>query len=79
MRETVGPVLEMKFDVYGRFLVEVQREDDAWVACKVGLGKRVRMNDVVPPPDPAEAELATLLDDVFHELSGPGQRVAPVA
>ena len=68
----------MKFDVYGRFLVEVLRENGVWGVYKIGLGKRTRLNDIVLPPDLEVAELAVFLDDVFHELSGPGDRIEPV-
>ena len=30
----------MKFDVYGRFQIEVRREGDRWVAYRSALGKR---------------------------------------
>lgn len=65
----------MKFDIYGRFQVDVQRENDGWVVFRSAHGKRVRLNDVVVPSDVLEHELATYLDDIFHELAGVGQRV----
>jgi hypothetical protein len=39
----------MKFDVYGRFRLEVQRENDSWVVYRLGLGKRVKLNHVIIP------------------------------
>lgn len=68
----------MKFDIYGRFLAEVQRRNGAWAVYKIGSGKRSRLNDKVMPPDLEEAEFAGFPDDVFHELSGPGERVEPM-
>lgn len=68
----------MRFDVYGRFQVEVRRENDAWVAYRLGLGNRARMNDAVIPTTLRAEEIATYMDDVFHELSGPGQRIEPL-
>ena len=65
----------MKFDVYGRFRLEVQRENDSWVVYRLGLGKRVKLNHVIIPNTLEESEIAIFLDDVFHELSGPGQSV----
>jgi hypothetical protein len=65
----------MKFDIYGRFQVEVRRENEAWAVYRPALGKRVPLYDVVIPSDVAADELATYLDDVFHELAGPGQNV----
>ena len=68
----------MKFNIYGRFQVEVRREHDSWEVYRLELGKRGRMNDVFIPGDLAEDEIATYLDDIFHELAGIGQRVEPM-
>jgi len=65
----------MKFDVYGRFQLEVLRENEAWIAYNLGLGTRARDIGVVIPPSLEAGELAEYLDDLFHELAGPGQRV----
>jgi hypothetical protein len=35
----------------------------------------VKANDLIIPNTLAEKEITTFLDDVFHELSGPGQSV----
>jgi hypothetical protein len=68
----------MKFNIYGRFQVEVRREDEAWISYRSELGKRTRLNDVVIPSDLAPQEIATYLDDVFHEFAGPGENVEAV-
>ena len=39
----------MKFDVYGRFQLEVAREGDRWVAYKLDFGKRLMWRDLVIP------------------------------
>ena len=65
----------MKFDVYGRFRLEVQRENDSWVVYGLPLDKRVRATDLIVPSTLKANEIATFLDDIFHELSGPGQSV----
>ena len=65
----------MKFDVYGRFRLEVLRENEAWAAYRVGTGTRSRDNSIVIPGHLAVHEIAGYLDDVFHELSGPGESV----
>jgi hypothetical protein len=65
----------MKFDVYGRFRLEVQRENDSWIVYRVDLGKRAKASDVIIPNTLEPEEIATFLDDIFHELSGPGQSV----
>lgn len=65
----------MKFDIYGRFRVEVRRENGEWVVYRAESGKRTRLNDVMIPADVRAPEIATWLDDVFHEYAGIGQNV----
>lgn len=69
----------MKFDIYGRFQLEVRRENGAWIVYRSELGKRSMLNDVIIPPDLAAEEIATYLDDVFHEYAGIGQDVEQLA
>jgi hypothetical protein len=70
----------MKFDVYGRFQVEVCREDDSWVAYQVTLGKRMRISHLAIPQEiQTSAEIARYLDDLYHEAARPGQSVSVVA
>lgn len=65
----------MKFDVYGRFQIEVHREDGKWVAYRVGPGKRSRINDfVIPREILTSREIARYLDDLYHE----GARLANI-
>ena len=66
----------MKFDVFGRFQLEVAREDGRWVAYKLALGKRVRWPELAIPSTLASSlEISTYLDDLYHEMAGPGQSV----
>ncbi|MGZ5123421.1 MAG: DUF7661 family protein [Burkholderiales bacterium] len=65
----------MKFDVYGRFQLEVLWENDSWIAYRTGLGTRARDSSIIIPESLAPEELASYLDDLFHELSGPGQTI----
>jgi len=65
----------MKFNIYGRFHVDVRRENDGWIVYRSALGKRIQLNDVVVPSDLLEHELATYLDDIFHEFASAGQNV----
>jgi hypothetical protein len=69
----------MKFDIYGRFQVEVRRENDLWVVYRSGLGKGIPLNDVVIPSDLGADDLATYLDDVFHEFARPGENVTALS
>lgn len=69
----------MRFDVYGRFQIEVHREADVWVAYHIAPGKRVRINDLAIPGDIQKArEIARYLDDLYHEAAGPGQSVSVI-
>jgi hypothetical protein len=65
----------MRFNIYGRFQLDVRRENDTWEVYRLELGKRAKVNDVVIPSTLEAEEIETYLDDVFHELSGPGQRI----
>jgi hypothetical protein len=65
----------MKFDIYGRFQVEVRREDGAWAVYRAEQGKRTPCADVVIPPDVPADELAIYLDDIFHEYAGHGDDI----
>lgn len=65
----------MRFDIYGRFQLTVLRESDAWQVYRIELGKRFKVTDLVIPAVLEADEIATYLDDIFHEFSGPGQRV----
>jgi hypothetical protein len=65
----------MKFDVYGRFQLEVLREEEAWAAYRLALGTRERDTNVVIPASLKPEELAEFIDDLFHELARPGQSV----
>ena len=65
----------MRFNIYGRFQVDVRRENDAWAVYRAESGKRTPFDEVVIPPDVPADELATYLDDIFHEYAGHGDNV----
>ena len=69
----------LKLDVYGRFQLEVLRENNSWAVYRIGLGTRSRDTGVIIPSSLAPEEVATYLDDLFHELSGPGQTIRVVS
>lgn len=70
----------MKFDVYGRFQVEVRWESDHWAAYSVALGKRARVSGLVIPAEIQTAqEIARYLDDLYHEAATPGQSVSVIS
>ncbi len=65
----------MKFNIYGRFQVEVRRENESWGVYRAEMGKRAPLHDVVIPSDIEADDIALYLDDIFHEFAGIGQRV----
>ena len=65
----------MRFDVYGRFRLEIVREDERWLIYRLDLGKRRPMTDFVIPSDLGPEEIATYLDDMLHEEAGPGDSI----
>lgn len=65
----------MKFDVYGRFQIDVRREHDAWAVYRADQGKRMPFEDLVIPPEVPAEDLATYLDDIFHEYARHGDAV----
>lgn len=68
----------MKLDIYGRFQLEVVREDDRWVAYRLAPGKRVRVDDLVIPSSFDAADICGYLDDLYHEGAKPGQVVREI-
>jgi hypothetical protein len=65
----------MRFSIYGRFQVDVRRENASWTVYRTESGKRAPLNDVVVPSELDAQDIATYLDDIFHEFAGHGQRV----
>ena len=65
----------MRFNVYGRFQVEVLREHGVWQVYRLEQGKRGQMDNVVIPEDIGSEEIIVYLDDIFHELAGFGQSI----
>lgn len=57
----------MKYDIYGKFQLEVLRENDTWAVYRLGQGIRSLAHDVVLPSDLEAHEIAIFLDDIFHE------------
>ena len=64
----------MKFDVFGRFQLEVAREEGRWVAYKLAPDKRLKVPELaIPSTLASSSEISTYLDDLYHEMAGPGQ------
>lgn len=61
----------MRFDIYGHFEIEIERENGQWVAYRRGNGLRLKEHSIVIPSDVSSSEIGQYLDDIFHERSGP--------
>ncbi len=63
----------MRFDVYGRYRIDVVREGGRWIVYRLGTGLRTPHPEIRIPSGVAEAELETYLNDLLHELAEPGR------
>jgi len=61
--------------VYGRFQLEILREDGRWAAYRLEPGKRIRLPELAIPGDLDATQVAQFLDDLYHEMSKPGQAI----
>ena len=66
---------DIRVDVYGRFQLDIARENERWVAYRLEPGKRIRLTELAIPSSLEADEIAQFLDDLYHEMSGPGQSV----
>lgn len=63
----------MKYDLFGRKVIEVTRMDEQWQVAYCGSGGIKRMaNDIFIPAELAPEEIARYLADLFHEWARPG-------
>ena len=68
----------MRFDIYGRFQIEVLMTSAGWVAYRRSNGVRAPYPDLTIPHELQESELEQFLDDHFHEYAMPGQAIRRV-
>ena len=68
----------MRFDVYGRYRVEVIRKDGSWIVYRLGDGKRRIVPDLVIPSSIQPQDVRTYLDDILHELARPGAAIRQI-
>ena len=68
----------LRFDIYGRYRLEVVRENERWVMYRLDQGKRRVFSDFVIPGSLRPDELATYLDDMLHELARPGDLIRSI-
>ncbi len=65
--------MRLRFDVYGRYRLEVHREGEAWVAYRSGTGTNVPAADLTIPAELDAEEVEVYLADMLHELAEPGR------
>jgi hypothetical protein len=68
----------LRFDIYGRYQLEVIREGDSWKIYRLGVGTRAPVHSLVIPPEAQPDELEVWLDDLLHELAEPGRTIRRV-
>lgn len=66
---------KVRFDIYGRYQLQVERRDGRWVAYIVGEGKLRVHPSLHIPPEVAEDDLPAYLDDLLHEEGGGGRTI----
>ena len=58
----------MKFDIFGKKVLEVIRSDGQWIAFYCGNGGvKLKADDIRVPSSLVESELGEYIADVFHE------------
>jgi hypothetical protein len=72
----IGYNKPMKYDIYGRFQLDVRRVNDTWEVYRLEPGKRAKMEEIIIPSTMDADEIIVYLDDIFHELAGFGQTIA---
>lgn len=65
----------MRFNIYNRFVLEIIREDERWIAFRIGEGIKAPDDNLIIPQDLEPSELITFLDDMFHEFARPGRSI----
>jgi hypothetical protein len=75
---TVCSMAKARFDVYGRYQLQIERHEDRWVTFVLGEGKRREHPSIFIPSDIAEKELAAYLDDLLHEEGGGARTIRQI-
>lgn len=67
-----------RFDIFGRYVLDVRRDGGRWIAYRVGEGTRRPVNLHVPS-DLEDAQLDRYLEDLLHESGRPGTSLRRLA
>ena len=65
--------IHLRFDIYGRLLIEVIRDESHWRVFSCGAGKRTPLDDIVIPAEIPEHEIATYWMIFFMSSRGPAK------
>ena len=68
----------MLFDVYGRYQLEVTREENRWVLCRIEGGRKRPFSDFAVPAELNAEDVARYLDDMLHEAARPDRSLRRV-
>ncbi len=68
----------MKFDVYGRFFIEVTRESGRWIAHRIDQGRRSKMHELAIPGEAQADDIPRWLEDLLHEYALPNRTVTRI-
>jgi hypothetical protein len=63
----------MRFSIYGRYDLDVERRNGRWLVYRRGLGTRREDPTVFLPADVDKNDIAAYLEDLLHEEGGPGR------
>jgi hypothetical protein len=63
----------MRFSIYGRYDLDVERRDNRWLVYRRGLGIKREDPRIFVPASLDEDDLAAYLDDLLHEEGAPGR------
>ena len=77
MSKSVGNS-NMKFDIYGKFQLQIEWEQGQWQIYKLGNGYRIPVHDIVIPSTVSPEDLTSFLDDILHEAATPGTKVREI-
>ncbi len=68
----------MKFDIYGRYELDIERVQGKWIVFRSEGGKRRHELDIIIPPDTSEADVLAYLEELLHEYARPGRSIARI-
>lgn len=67
--------MKNRFNIYGRFIIEIVKQDGRWTAFHMGEGTRRKVTDLVILNHIKETELMEYLDDFYHEYATINSRI----